>query len=598
MLFDLCNLLKESRLKIILGLFVFILIGSVVVLKVQPEKFNEQGIWFDQIEAEVNLGPKDKVLIADYFLGNGADLAKLPADEEPRIVFVTLADGLGWYRTVYGTGYGYKAAIEAVAKQLLDQERDLAATFKLDFVSRAWRQDTYSGLPTDVIEERSLYGIAFAETDAVAILPEEVVAKTLVNSDGMLQIGNLNELLPEFDPGHELYRFESTSFAWVRPDTDETGKLVDLYRGHQLFGKLDAAELLASAEAAGRYLVSTVKEDGSFIYTYFPKTDMVPDKYNILRHAGTTYSMLELYEISPSPELLAAIERALAYMEKQVVPCPQVAAARCLLEDDEVKIGGHGLAIVAITKYMEVTGDERYLELAQDLARWIVFTQQDDGRFIPHKLEYSDNESSSFVSGYYPGEAILGLTRLYKFDRDQTWLDTAARNADYLIGVRDAGVPIDELNHDHWLLYGLDELYRLREKKIYLEHVLKIVEAITDAQMLEPAYPDWRGGYNRFPRSTPAATRAEGLVAAYRLLVDYNLEEVAKTIIRPAIELGLAFQVQAQFEPITAMYLPDPQRVLGGFKKSLTDYELRIDYTQHNLSAILGYYSLIKDDDQ
>jgi hypothetical protein len=38
------------------------------------------------------------------------------------------------------------------------------------------------------------------------------------------------------------------------------------------------------------------------------------------------------------------------------------------------------------------------------------------------------------------------------------------------------------------------------------------------------------------------------------------------------------------------MYLPNPPRALGGFHTSLTDYEIRIDYVQHNISSLLGLY--------
>lgn len=58
---------------------------------------------------------------------------------------------------------------------------------------------------------------------------------------------------------------------------------------------------------------------------------------------------------------------------------------------------------------------------------------------------------------------------------------------------------------------------------------------------------------------------------------------------------GSWFQLQTQFIGETAMYVDNPQKVLGGIKKSLTDYELRIDYTQHNISSLLGMYSILTE---
>ncbi len=40
------------------------------------------------------------------------------------------------------------------------------------------------------------------------------------------------------------------------------------------------------------------------------------------------------------------------------------------------------------------------------------------------------------------------------------------------------------------------------------------------------------------------------------------------------------------------MYLPHPQRVIGCFRRSLTNFEIRIDYVQHNISSILSLYNI------
>ncbi|KIE17646.1 hypothetical protein DS62_01655 [Smithella sp. SC_K08D17] len=61
------------------------------------------------------------------------------------------------------------------------------------------------------------------------------------------------------------------------------------------------------------------------------------------------------------------------------------------------------------------------------------------------------------------------MTLLYKIDKNKEWLDTAEKAAHYLIMVRDGGKTPEELNQDHWLMYGLNELYRLSPQKIYYQ---------------------------------------------------------------------------------------------------------------------------------
>ena len=106
------------------------------------------------------------------------------------------------------------------------------------------------------------------------------------------------------------------------------------------------------------------------------------------------------------------------------------------------------------------------------------------------------------------------------------------------------------------------------------------------SQNREPEYPDWLGSYYQPPRSTPTATRSEGLCAVYQLARDFRTSREANQILS-TLEMGIAFQLQTQFRPESVMYVSDPQRSLGGFHSSLTNFRLRIDYTQHNISSLL-----------
>ena len=61
-----------------------------------------------------------------------------------------------------------------------------------------------------------------------------------------------------------------------------------------------------------------------------------------------------------------------------------------------------------------------------------------------------------------------------------------------------------------------------------------------------------------------------------------------------AAVLGISFQLQTQFRPESVLYLKDPERSLGGFHRSLTNFEIRIDYVQHNISALLALYRILE----
>jgi len=226
-----------------------------------------------------------------------------------------------------------------------------------------------------------------------------------------------------------------------------------------------------------------------------------------------------------------------------------------------------------------------------ELGIWIQSAQGESGEFTVHTQSYPEGEVASSVSKYYPGEALLALTRIYALDPDEAWLDTAEAGAQYLINVRDGGLPDSELPHDHWLLYALNELYRYRPNPLYLNHALRLASAILQSQNRDPVYPDWLGSFYRPPRSAPTATRTEGLCAAYLLAQDSGHPREAEAILE-GMWLGVAFQLQTQFRPESVMYLDNPRRSLGGFHRSLTNFEIRIDYVQHNISSLLCLYRI------
>lgn len=557
-------------------------------------------VWFEDLAHAKPLAAAAREELARHLTELGlaagersAELSpSLAGDREPRMIFLSLGDGETRARVLRAAARGVAAATE----RLRDELRALAAdgfeprAVRVDLVTEVRRQRARSDQALAL--DRSLFGLAFERQVGLAFLADEVVTYTLIDSDQQLRWRNVAKrpeaaaARPRLDrlresAGAPVFRFATASYF------SDGSAPVALYRGHRSFADLAPEQLLRHAELGGRYLVSSLASDGRFVYSYLPKTGEVKKKYNALRHCGTVYAMLELYEVTGDRELLAAAERALGYLERELLRRCRVGAAEtaCVVERGWVKLGGNALAMLALAKHAAVTGDKRHLGTIDDLGRWILLSQGEDGEFEIHKQSYPGGEVSEFVSDYYPGEALLALVR--RPEPDAAWLDAAERGARWLIEVRDRGLPAAALKHDHWLLYALRELHRLRPDPSYLEHASRIAAAILDRQRQEkPEFPDWLGSYYRPPRSTPTATRSEGLGAAYLMLRDGGRAKRAAALL-DGLELGVGFQLQTQFLPETVLFLDDPARALGGFRRSLTNYEIRIDYVQHNISSLL-----------
>lgn len=356
--------------------------------------------------------------------------------------------------------------------------------------------------------------------------------------------------------------------------------------------------LLESTTAAGQYLARVVNDNGRFIYVLDPRSGYsAATDYSLLRHIGAVYAMMEAYQVAPDPRLLAAAQRSIGYMLRFAKPLQYMGRDMvCIVEDTDAKIGGNGLALVALSEYTTVTGDRQFLPLMRKLAEFPLAVQDEQGQFTVHTMEFDTQRNTHFVSSYYEGEAILGLLRLYRHDPDPRWLDAAERSARWIIHVRDDGATIDSIVRDHWLSYALNELHRLRPGDDLLIQARRIAEAMIADQVREADDPKWIGGFHRPPHVGGAATKIEGLTSLYALLRDYPSpgDENLKRQMLETIDLGVQWLLSWQYEAKDDPTVSGGGIHIGGFAHSVTNPTIRIDNVQHSLSGILAYWRILE----
>ena len=186
---------------------------------------------------------------------------------------------------------------------------------------------------------------------------------------------------------------------------------------------MSTAELAAAIDRSAHYLAGLCDERGQFTYrtNLDPGIEMEP-AYNELRHAGAVYALAQYCQRSPDPAVRDAMRRGAQFLRQEflgpVAGNAQMLAAWLTPElagDDQprqAKLGGTGLALVALLSVEQVAPGSTPLDELRALGRFIIFMQKSDGTFYS-KFFPDAGRSDAWQSDYYPGEAALALLMLY-----------------------------------------------------------------------------------------------------------------------------------------------------------------------------------------
>ena len=122
--------------------------------------------------------------------------------------------------------------------------------------------------------------------------------------------------------------------------------------------------------------------------------------------------------------------------------------------------------------------------------------------------------------------------------------------------------------------------------------------------VVDPRHPLWYGGFLDWVDGRPAAAEpqihaalyAEGLAEACRAARQAG-DGARYQRYREALERGLQFVTTLQYTDANTQHFADWYRpvLLGGFHASPTDGNLRIDYTQHAVCALVQYLTHVAE---
>ncbi|MBL8581782.1 MAG: hypothetical protein JNL61_06070 [Rhizobiaceae bacterium] len=336
-------------------------------------------------------------------------------------------------------------------------------------------------------------------------------------------------------------------------------------------------------QAAG-FLARQVDADGRFVYGYYPCFDRPIPTYNMVRHVGTIYAMIEAWREAPDPGLKAAIDRALKFVIRDRVAVMEDSAGEefAMLVDGgrEVKLGGNAVLVLALTEYARVFDAGYVLTMARRLARGIERMQDAaTGRFV-HVLEFPDlsiKEENRIV--YYDGEAAFALVRLYGATGEERWLAMAERAAAHFTAAEYWRF------RDHWIAYFTGEISLYRQRDEYFLLGIRNFEAFLERDLASRTMR---------PTFLELMAAADGMLDRLEGSASAHLgEAVDRAAFRRALNVCGARLLDSYFWPEIAMYFRKPDRILGSFFARDDSFRVRIDDVQHSISGLIAYSRII-----
>jgi hypothetical protein len=351
-----------------------------------------------------------------------------------------------------------------------------------------------------------------------------------------------------------------------------------------------------SARRGAEWLYRMNPTKGRFVPGLVSALNKVMEGDHYLRQAGAAFALARSARFSGDQEYAARATQAILVLLDETVADPTDAEVRYtpLPSTAVSRLAAAGLLVAAIHELPAPQKD--LLDKAEQLCQYIRKQQRPDGSLVDGDLGEPRPTDQERITTH-PGMALHGLIRSHAA-RPAAWKLEAARKALGYYAAwwrKNRNMPFVP-----WQTAAWTEAYLLTKEKPFAEFVLEMNDWLCGLQYehLDPQHPEWLGGFMSWadgkPQATPptvsSALYAGSLAEACRITRD--LADLPRhRRYTETLERGLQFLTTLQYTDGNTQHFNSWYRqvLLGGFHASPQEGDLRIDYTQHAVCAMIQY---------
>jgi len=358
-------------------------------------------------------------------------------------------------------------------------------------------------------------------------------------------------------------------------------------------------QMVLAAQRGFDWLARMNGDNGRFLHGWLPavKAPMEGDHY--LRQVGSAYALARAARFTREDKYnVLANQALLSLLDETLVDSRDAQVRFTFLPSILInRVGAAGYLVLAIHELPEPQKD--LLDKSEQLCNFIRKQARPDGSLCCADAQEDGKPGTEEADAilHYPGPALCGLMRSQRH-RPAAWKTELVRKA---LGYYHpwwkshrtmAFVP--------WQSAAYAEAYQLTRDKAFADCVLEMNDWMCDLQYnrIDPRHQLWFGGFkscseDRVAESAPqidTAHYAEGLAEACRVARQAG-DQARLRRYRETLERSLQFLSTLQYTDANTLHFTDwyRQRLVGAFHASHHDGNLRIDYTQHAVCALLLY---------
>ncbi len=363
------------------------------------------------------------------------------------------------------------------------------------------------------------------------------------------------------------------------------------------FSKLDAfaKEMLVSCQRGGQWLWRVNDAKGRFLHGYVPALNSVLEGDNYLRQAGAAFALARAARVLNEERYAARATQAILTLLDDTVPEDNQTRHTLLPSTILNRLGSAGLLVLAINELPSPQPD--LLEKSEQMCNWIRQQVRADGSLRCNDAAEGANDADADLVNDYPGVALYAVLRSQNH-RPASWKTEMARKA--LAYYRAWWKDHRSMAFVPWQTAAYTEAYVQTKEPAFAEFVYEMNDWLCSLQydQLDPRRPLWNGGFMKWAdgRAIDASPTIDSAMYAEALAEARRAARAGSDATRyqhytDVLHRCLQFLVRLQYTDANTQHFEEwyRPRLVGGFHASTQDGNLRVDYTQHAVSALAMY---------